>query len=97
MRTQITSDWTDEATSATYKKLYERLKEKGWGSYSGRHEILGILTEEFWELVEAVKSQPISGSKNSVREELIDLAVGAIFGVACIDAGAIEPVIEEQG
>ena len=95
MRTQITKDWIDEATTATYKKLYERLDKKGYGSYSGRHEILGIITEEFWELVEAVRSQPISGDKNTVREELIDIAIGCIFGVACIDSSAIEPVIME--
>lgn len=64
--------------------LQRRLSEKGRLSYASRHETLGIITEEFLELVEAVKS----GVGIDVESELLDIAVGCIFGVASFRAGA---------
>ena len=99
-RPNVSGREVDQATTAAYKKLYHRLGTKGWGSYASRHEILGILTEEYHELVEAVQSEPLEGSRHSVREELLDIAVGCIFGVACIDGGYLRdhknPVPAEQ-
>jgi NTP pyrophosphatase (non-canonical NTP hydrolase) len=66
--------------------LESRLDQKGWGTFSSRHEILGILTEEFHELVEAVKS----GDNVDVQSELVDIAVGALFGAVCIENNGTE-------
>jgi len=44
----------------------------------GNHESLGIITEEYWELIDACKqNDPVD-----VASELMDIAVGAVFGVA---------------
>ena len=80
VRPIVYQDKVSDAFDAVYLKLQSRLRKKGYGSFAGKHEILGIL--------QAVQSQPLTG-EHSVREELIDIAVRAIFGVACIDAGHI--------
>ena len=46
----------------------------------------GVLIEEVQELTEAVRGD----ATNETRRELLDVAVAAVFAVACIDAGAID-------
>ena len=41
--------------------LERRLAQKGYGSYSSRHEILGILVEELDELRDAVRLDGLDG------------------------------------
>ncbi len=60
--------------------LYDKLKEKGDGSFSSTHEIIGLLDEEFNELRDACHENNI----NNFGSELIDVAIIAIFGYACI-------------
>ena len=57
--------------------LERRLEQKGDHCFASVHETLGIITEEYWELIEAVKSD----NAKKVEDELIDLAVGAIIGI----------------
>ncbi len=85
-RQQITQRQAKQADSVVRMKLIDRLNEKGYGALLSRHEILGVLTEEYHEAVKAVESQSIQ----DVRDELIDLAVGCIFGIACIEANALD-------
>ena len=85
-RSKITQEQVDEAMEKLKAKLQFRLEEKGYGTFASKHEILGIINEEHHELIEAVKSEPIE----NVREELLDIAVGAVFGVACIDTKNID-------
>ena len=87
MRKQITMRQAKYASLMTESKLIDRLQnDKGYGALVSRHEILGVVTEEYNELTEAVKSKTLK----EVRDELIDIAVGCIFGVACIDANALD-------
>ena len=72
----------DAAFDDLKSELKRRLKEKGKLSFASAHEALGVITEEFWELVLAVKS---NDSKEVVKESL-DLAVGALFTVATAKA-----------
>jgi NTP pyrophosphatase (non-canonical NTP hydrolase) len=58
--------------------LREKIKQKGDRSFNSPHEALGVLTEEYMELIQAVQSN----NPNLVREELLDVAVSAIWGVA---------------
>lgn len=57
-----------------------RLREKGSNSFASRHEILGVIEEEMFELNESVRN----GSRLEVEEELIDIAVAAVFGNICM-------------
>lgn len=100
-RPNVQEAYVDAAVRAAGDKLSRRLRQKGRGTYASRLEVLGALTEEYHELTEAMISAPISGTKHSVREELLDIAVGCLFGIACIDAGYIydkaEPPLEVEG
>ena len=85
-RTHIDKKVVSNALSRVGGKLNHRLLEKGQHTFSSRHEILGILDEEYHELNDAVRS----GTKDELREELLDIAVAATFAVACLDADTLD-------
>lgn len=66
-----------------HKKLLSRLDKKGWGAYASRHEILGIITEEFLELTEAIRSDTPEGYDHYMKE-CMDMAVAGLFGYICM-------------
>ncbi len=81
-RKQLTNEQIGKAVEKTVTKLNCRLKQKGYGTFVGTHEILGVITEEYYELIDAVHRK----KQSDIEEELIDLAVGCIFATACINA-----------
>ena len=85
-RQQITEQEVNEAVATIRYHLFRRLEQKGFGTWTSRHEILGFLTEEYHEAIEAVHSK----TANEVKAELVDIAVGCIYGVACIDSKALD-------
>jgi len=85
-RPQIESREVNAAWGELREKIISRLTEKGWGSWVSRHEVLGFLTEEYHEAVEAVHV----GTEDQFRDELLDIAVGCIFGIACIDSKGLD-------
>ena len=86
LRPQITADDLNAAILDVQRKLRDRVNEKGTGAFVSRHEILGALTEEYNELIDAVHR----GSIGDVERELADLAVGALFGIACVSAKKVQ-------
>lgn len=68
----------EEAFEQVRRMLNVRLAEKGHGSYASTHEALGIIVEELRELEDAIHKNDEFG----FREELTDIAVGAIFAIA---------------
>lgn len=62
--------------------LKRRLAEKGYDSFVNAHEILGATEVEVMELKEAVHIK----EPQRVIEELLDVAVGCVFGVASLKA-----------
>lgn len=89
-REQVSGAHIDKGCNDILLKLLTRLKEKGYGSYASRHEILGIIEEEMLELKEAVR---INTPRGYIRykEELMDVAVAALFGYISMDGGYIKP------
>lgn len=85
-RRQITDEEIARAVALISKALSRRLQEKGRGTFASRHEILGMITEEQLELTASVQRSHIE----HVNDELIDIAVGSIFAVACILANAVD-------
>ena len=85
-RIQISNDAINQASLEVRDQIQRRLEQKGFGTFASRHETLGIVTEEYHELVEAVHT----GTLLNIRKELEDLAVAAIFGVACISKESLE-------
>ena len=79
-RTQLTYEQINKTIPIILNKLRYRLKEKGYGTFASTHEILGVLTEEYKEFVDAIQS----GNQDDIESELIDIAVGSIFGVVCL-------------
>jgi hypothetical protein len=67
-------------------KLYGRLNEKGRGTFTSTHEMLGVMTEEQYELTGAVQSN----LPTEVENELLDVGVTALFGLACMEAKTID-------
>ncbi len=51
-----------------------RRVELTYGAYESTHEALGVIVEEYHELVEAIRK----GASESIRMEAIDLAVAAV-------------------
>lgn len=70
----------DGALSRIRCTAKERLREKGEngdGIFVSAHESLGVIAEEYHELVVAVREHC------GVADELLDLAVACVLGMAC--------------
>lgn len=62
--------------------LQDRIKEKGDGSFISLNEIKGAVGGEVYELEMAVHAK----DETQTIAELLDIAVGSIFGIASIMA-----------
>lgn len=86
-RIPISADQVNMAFRVAQTHMADVLNRKGPGTFASTHEILGVLEDERRELVKAVQAkQPLA----DIRHELLDQAVICIFGVACMDAGALD-------
>lgn len=85
-RTQATAATILGAFQQVHEKLQQRLSQKGHGCFASSHEALGIVTEEYHELVAAV------GSNNpaDVDAEMLDIAVAAIFSIVSRQSGGMD-------
>ena len=59
--------------------MHKNLIKKGLGKLASPHEALGMIAEEQKELVDAIQANDAAW----IRRELMDLAVAALFAVAC--------------
>lgn len=80
------------ARAKVYAHFQETLARKGDGTVSSVHEILGLVTEEYHELIDAVHKHHPRRAPNfkGVHDELLDIATLCLLGVACIDAGTMD-------
>lgn len=81
-RNEISADEITRAVGLVIEKIDNRLIEKHRGSYIGNHETYGILAEENKELLDALQAN----DNEWFFRELIDVAVGAILGMASMYA-----------
>jgi NTP pyrophosphatase (non-canonical NTP hydrolase) len=66
------------ALDAMTVRVGQKIEKHGRGAYISNHETLGIVAEEYHELIDAVhQNDPVD-----VANELMDIAVAALFGVA---------------
>jgi len=77
MRKQVGEQDIELIFAGVKAHLYMTLEKKGYGAFTSRHEILGCVTEEYIELVDAVRD----GLQKDVNNELLDVAVSAIWGL----------------
>jgi len=85
-RHQVTEEPVAVALGDLERALRDRLAEKGRGTFASTHEIRGVLDEEFLEVREAMHEKDL----DAVEAELLDLAVGAVFGYACVKLRTVE-------
>lgn len=83
MARQLVTDEDINKAKAALEEVFRVARQRnGMDSFASSHEILGCVTEEFHELVEAVRLN----KPHATRNELLDIAVACLFGVACIDS-----------
>lgn len=83
MRSDLSDKSQCSAISDVCKAFNKKLREKGKQKLVSTHEILGVVSEEYHELVGAVTTNKIE----LVKEELVDIAVACILGIASIQEG----------
>lgn len=74
------------AVALTVESLKRRTEKHGVFSYIGPHEALGIITEEYQELIAAVHGN----NRVQTKAELIDIAVACIFALASLNQQDID-------
>lgn len=90
-RVQVPEAQVDFAFGDVRKMMAKRLVQHGRGGYIGPHETYGILAEELnKECLDAVHANDVQ----QVIKELIDVAVGAIFGIASLRENEIKKAEE---
>lgn len=87
MRKELTHPDFVNALEEVDEKLSRRMLQKGMGTYASIHEILGILQEEVTEYQDEVHAKK---DREAQVQELIDIAVGAIWGIASIRSGGVD-------
>ena len=82
-RAELTDKEIKKCLTLVKEKIEMRLLQKHRGAYIGNHETYGILAEEFnKELLDVLKAN----DNEAFFNELIDIAVGAILGMASMYA-----------
>ena len=90
-RKPVSSDLIWAAASDVKEHMEKVIMAKGDGAFSSPHEILGAITEEYHELVRAVRhDKPGNPASEEIQHELKDLAVLAIFGLACFKVKEVD-------
>lgn len=74
------------AVALTVEYLKRRMEKHGVYSCIGPHETLGIITEEYQELIGAIHAN----DREETKKELIDIAVSCIFGLASLNQQDID-------
>lgn len=87
MREKITEETVVAAFDKVVDKLIEKIEEKGDLSFSSRHEILGVVQEEFDEFKQTVHDNSIQETSES---ELIDIVIAAVWGMCSMDVGGCD-------
>lgn len=79
IRYPVSERMIDEVLKELRTQLNRRLEKHGNLSYIGKHEIYGMLAEEFnKELLDDLHAN----NEEGFVSELFDIAVGCVFGVA---------------
>ncbi|KKN98437.1 hypothetical protein LCGC14_0145320 [marine sediment metagenome] len=84
LRKHITYEDQGDAERFVNEILHKAKMKHGRGAFINKHEALGILIEEIYELVKAVHSN----DEEKVKHELADVALTAIWAIASIDVNA---------
>ena len=67
------------------ERLQFKLDKYGYGTFASRHEIMGVLMEEVVKVQATVHES--HGENDPMPNELLNVAVAAIFGCICMKNG----------
>lgn len=81
-RPQVDQAERDQLIADVTRALARRCKKHGIGAFWSGHEGLGVVAEEYHELVEALRSN----DRRRVRDKAMDVAIGCLWLVASLDA-----------
>lgn len=87
MRKQINNAEVILASEQILNHTESVLIEKGRGTFSSVHEILGVLEDKKSELLEAIQQKE---EIDVIKDELLDIAEICLFGIACINSGTLD-------
>jgi len=76
----ISSESLAMAIALLEQNITARISEHGKHIHANNHESLGIITEEYYELIDATRRN----NSAHIVEEMIDVATGCIVGAASI-------------
>ncbi len=79
-RREITCGAVTQAIANVEVRTATILERHGSGAFAGHHEILGVLTEEYYEVVYAVHNK----ERGSLQDELLDLAAACVKALASL-------------
>jgi len=82
----INNDSIDLSTKQLIDNLNSQLKKKGNHTFTSTHEIAGVITEEYHEMLHEL----INNNMENYKQELLDIAVACLFGVACINQNTLD-------
>ena len=77
-RADVPKEIRDLAMGEVSRRMEQKMKKYGERTFVSSHEIYGILAEEMDEFLSAVRKGDVDG----IKDELIDIAVAAVFGLA---------------
>lgn len=86
VRTPISEQDWEQVLADLETKFRFRRKQKGDEAWVSSHEISGFITEEYNEMLKEVQDH----NKSKLIEELKDIAVACIWGIASIQYGEAE-------
>jgi hypothetical protein len=75
-RPKFDIEWRDWGIESLKCELARRLKQHGDGIFVSEHEVMGVVAEEYHEVLQALHDNDL----NDFINELLDLSVGAMFG-----------------
>lgn len=79
-RVQATDAEIEEALQAVKSALLRRMGKHGRGYFIGKMEGLGVVTEEYQELIQACRG----ATPQYIRDEAMDVVVGALWVYASL-------------
>ena len=87
MKRKNITDYIEKGSMDDFKFfLNVQKKKKGLGAFVSSHEILGVLTEEFDELKDAVRDNDTA----QLKMELLDIMIGAFWGICSIEQSTLD-------
>lgn len=86
-RARLNEGSLERSIDEVWDKVQFRIKEKTDRTYASKHEILGIIEEEKYELLKAIHE---NGPKEDLIEELKDIAVACLFGIASLHSDTVD-------